>query len=173
MRLWDLQGPTFPNLCPCTRNAGLPCPHLLLYDLDCPPGLQLPLVLFLVSRGEEVSVGVQVSRSPSPSIGTAAAWRGKWFGLRTPSPHYRTGKEGWSLLWSGSALVLWTWSPPMVGTRHLGLATSSRNSACAPRDGFVMGTEVGAMGRALGNVHSQFKLKEQFKAIYLHHKSFF
>lgn len=34
-----------------------------------------------------------------------------------------------------------------------------------PQNSFVMGTEVGAMEGAFENMHSQFKLKEQFKAI--------
>lgn len=47
-----------------------------MYDLDCPPGLQLPLVSLPVSRGEEVSTGAQAAPTALPSVGTAAAWRG-------------------------------------------------------------------------------------------------
>jgi len=36
-----------------------------------------------------------------------------------------------------------------------------------------MGTKVGAVGRTLENGHSQFTLKEQFKAVQLVHNSFF
>lgn len=69
----------------------------VVYDLDCPPGLQLPLVSLLVSRGEEVSTGAQAALSALPSVGTAAAWRGA-----------EDPEEGWNLPRSSLALVLWT-----------------------------------------------------------------
>lgn len=112
-----------------------------------------------------MSTGVQASSRALPGVGTAGAWRGKWLGLRMLSPHYRPEKEGWSLPWS-------SWSCGLEVQPHL------EHGFCVwlhpvPQDGFVMGTEIGAVGRALENVHSPCKLKEQLKAIWLLHNSFF